>query len=122
MYEDFRSAGADIVAIGMGRPDMAADFKKRFEIPFRLLVDADQQSYRALDFKRGSLLDVAGPKVWGSGLKSMLRGTTAAPTTLDYRQLGGAAIVEPGGRLKFIHRSQSSDDNLPVEQLLDALK
>jgi hypothetical protein len=122
VYEEVRSAGADIVAVGMGRPDMAADFKGKFDIPFRLLVDTEQETYRALDIKRGSLLDVAGPRVWGSALKSFLRGTTAAPTTLDVQQLGGVAIIQPGGRIKFIYRSKTSDDNLPPERLLDELR
>lgn len=120
-YEDFRAAGADIVAIGMGLPEDAAEFKSSRNIPFRLLADTDQETYRALDIERASLAKFVTPSVLLKGTANLLKGEPSRPTRLDMKQLGGVAIVDTNGEIVFLHRSNSPADNAPVEKLLAAL-
>jgi peroxiredoxin len=118
--EDFRAKGAEVVAIGMGIPAMAADFKEKQDIPFRLLVDQEKRTYKALDLDR-SVMAATGPQVWLKGARSILKGHGMAPAQQDWQQLGGALVVDRGGRVLLAHRAKDAADNAPVRRLLEAL-
>jgi hypothetical protein len=121
-HEDFERVGANLLAIGMGTPEMAAHFRDTQDIPFPLLVDHTKQTYRALELGRGSWMDVAGPKVWARGAKSILSGKGQGVPKQDPMQLGGAIVVEAGGRVKYIRRAKTSSDNPKPEDLLGQLR
>jgi hypothetical protein len=120
-YEEFVSAGAEVVAIGMGASQRGQAFKEEMAIPFPLLIDRTRETYRLLELDRGSWNDLVGPKVWGRGLKSLARGNRQRWPSEDPKQLGGAAVVLPGPRMAFVHRAKSASDNVPVDRLLEAL-
>lgn len=121
-YEDFEGAGATVAAIGMGTTEMAADFATESNIPFPLLVDSSRQSYRALEIDKGSWSDVIGPRVWRHGLAAIREGhKLSTMPKQDPRQLGGAAVIAPGGEVRYLHRATTSSDLAPVEELLHAL-
>jgi hypothetical protein len=120
-YQDFERAGANLLAIGMGVPEMAAHFRDAQGIPFPLLVDHKRQTYRALGIGRGSLIDVAGPRVWARGARSILTGRGQGVPRQDPLQLGGAIVVETGGRVRYVHRAKTSSDNPKPEELLEQL-
>jgi AhpC/TSA antioxidant enzyme len=120
-YQEFRERGADVVAIGMGRVDMAKHFADSRSIPFRLLVDHDKDSYRALGLGTGSWLDVTGPKVWVRGIKGMAKGHASALPRQDPKQFGGVMVVDKGGEVRYLHRAKDSADNPPIDEVLDAL-
>lgn len=122
-YEDLEAKGANAAAIGMGLTAMAADFKAKQSIPFPLLVDRHRETHRALELRRGTLFEVAGPKQIARGIKRFLTGNTQgrpAPKQ-DVLQLGGALVVAPGGKVLYEHRATGAEDNAPVEDLLAAL-
>ena len=119
--EEIEATGTKVVAIGMGRPDMAAFFRDQFDIPFTLLVDHEKQTYRALQIKKGTWFDVSGPQNWARFAKAFLSGKGVAKPEQDPLQMGGVAVVQQGGRISFIHRSEASADNLPIDDLLEEL-
>jgi peroxiredoxin len=118
--EDFDVKGAEVVAIGMGNPEMAKHFKETQDIPFRLLVDPKQETYKALSLKR-SASAAAGPQVWLKGAASVLQGHGIRPAKQDWKQLGGALVVDRGGNILLVHQAEDSADNAPVRRLLEAL-
>lgn len=120
-YDEFRSRGAEVVAIGMGRVDMARHFAETRSIPFTLLVDERRESYRALDLKVGSWLDAAGPKVWMRGIKGTLAGHVSTLPKQDPKQMGGVMVVDRGGDVLYLHRAEESSDNPPIDEVLKAL-
>lgn len=120
-YESFTKKGAEVVAIGMGWPAMAAHFRDEHEIPFPLLVDHSKETYRALKIKRGSLWEVMGPQVWVRGAKNLVQGHIAKRPQQDPLQMGGVVVAAAGGEILFVHRSDNSSDNAPIEDLLAAL-
>ena len=121
-YDEIRSLGADVVAIGLGRPDMAAYFRDEFDIPFRLFVDPEKRSYKLLKMRRSGWSGVIGPSVWLPGAASILKGRGIAKPKQDPMQLGGAVMIDTSGETVFVHRADDSTDNVPVEELLDALR
>jgi hypothetical protein len=120
-YREFQDRGADVVAVGMGRVDMAKHFAQTRDIPFRLLVDQHQESYRALQLKRGTLMDVAGPKVWMRGIKGTLTGHPSSLPKQDAKQMAGVMVVAAGGDVRYLHRAEASSDNPPIDDVLAAL-
>ncbi len=120
-YPAITAKGAEVAAIGMGWPAMAAHFRDEHEVPFPLLVDHDKKTYRMIEMKRGSTWEVMGPPVWWRGIKGLIEGHLMKKPKQDPFQMGGVAVVAPGGTLRFVHRSSDSSDNAPVERLLEAL-
>lgn len=120
-YEEVKSKGAGLVAIGMGWPAAAADFRDRESIPFPLIVDHTKQTYRTLEMKRGRWVDIAGPRLLWRSTTSILGGNKQSRAKQDPLQLGGAAVVDARGELLYVHRSKDSSDNVPAEKLIAAL-
>ena len=118
--DDIKAAGAELTVIGMGATKTASDFKDKNRLPFRVLVDKKKETYRLLGLDQGSMADVAGPKVWLAGAKSVVRHGQGLPKE-DPLQLGGAMVIAPGGEVLLTHRSSTSADNLPVDALIEAL-
>jgi hypothetical protein len=118
-HQKFIERDARVVVIGMGATETARRFKEQFALPFTVLVDKKRESYRMLGLKRGSVSEVMGPRVWAKGIKSLVKHGQGAPKEDPY-QLGGVAIVKDG-KVSFVHRSDTSSDNLSIDALLEAL-
>jgi peroxiredoxin len=118
--DEIKAAGAELTVIGMGATKTASDFKNKNRLPFRLLIDKKKRTYRLLGLEQGSLADVAGPKVWMSGAKSVIRHGQGLPKE-DPLQLGGAMVIASNGEVLLVHRSKTSADNLPIDDLVEAL-
>lgn len=118
-HERFIERGARVVVIGMGATETARRFKAEYSLPFTVLVDKKRESYQLLGLKRGSILDVMGPRVWARGAASLFKHGQGLAKE-DPLQLGGVAIVKNGEPV-FVHRSETSSDNAPIDTLLEAL-
>ena len=103
----------------MGATETARQFKEQQRLPFTVLVDKKRESYRVLGLERGGFSEVLGPRVWGKGLKSLLRHGQGIPKEDPY-QLGGVAVVKDG-KVILVHRSATASDNLPIDELLAAI-
>lgn len=120
-YGEFESRDIALVAIGMGDPREATDFLGGRDVPFPLLVDGGQETYRKLELTR-SFLGSNGPKVWFKALQAaVFEGNKMSVAKQDQSQLGGAMAVAPGGQIKYLHRARNSADNAPIDDLLAAL-
>ena len=119
--EEIETKGAGIVAIGMGRPEMAAHFRDERDVPFPLIVDHDKKTYKALEMRHGNLWEVAGPQNWPRFFKGFVTGHGVAPAKQDPMQMGGVVVVEPGGKIVYAHRASAAMDNPPLEDVLAAI-
>ena len=122
-YDEIKAKGAEVVAVGMGFPELAAEFRTKFRIPFPLLVDHGRVTYKSVGLARGSFNDVMGPAVVAKGAVEFVKGNLQAlpPKGTDRMQLGGVAVVDKGGEVLLVHRSKTSADNIPVDTILEAL-
>lgn len=103
----------------MGATETARRFKAEYSLPFTVLVDKKRESYRMLGLKRGSFSEVMGPRVWVRGARSLLKHGQGVPKEDPY-QLGGAAVIKDGEPV-LVHRSETSSDNLSVDELIEVL-
>lgn len=118
---EFTAKGAAIAAIGMGMPEMAADFRDKQRVRFPLLVDRTKQTYRALEMKRGNLWDVLGPKNWIRFAKGVATGHGVDTPKQDALQMGGVIVAEPGGQVRYVFRASAAADTPPVDEVLAAV-
>src|SRR5262245_46707127 len=123
---EFERRGAQVIAVGQGTGAEAAAAAKRHRVAYPVFGDPGHQSYRTLGLGRTGL--------WGLTLAPFLddaRGSwenlkradlaAARNPRSDVRQLGGALVVGGDGRIRFLHRSQSTTDVPKTDALLAAI-
>jgi peroxiredoxin len=121
--ERFEEAGANVVLIGLGRPDQAERFCHQHELPFACTVQPDRSAHGAFGLRRGSVSQVTGPAVWLPWVRNQLTGKrqTARGGMGDTAQLQGTFVVDAGGVVRYVHRASRSSHMPSNAELLDAL-
>jgi len=121
--EQLRAAGADVVLIGQLTPRHAAHFRRRQEIELPVLADERRVSYKAAGAKIATMNELIGPKIVAKGALTTARTGLLQTRTLGHpAQLGGAMLIEPGGKVLWSHMSQDASDNASPEEILAAVK
>jgi hypothetical protein len=121
--KQIEETGAQLVLIGQATPRHASHFRRRFAPDVSMiLADEDRASYKAMGLPRGTATQLIGPKSVVKGLAHMAGGGPVQGRVIgDVAQLGGTAIVLPGGEIAWSHVSQDASDNPSVEEVLTAL-
>jgi hypothetical protein len=71
-----------------------------------VLADERRASYKAFGLKVGGVSQLLGPKVIAKGVMTSVRTGVRQSLTVGHpAQLGGAAVILPGGRVAFEHRA-----------------
>jgi hypothetical protein len=124
---EFEARGAQVIAVGQGTGAEAAAAAKKHRITYPVLGDPGHQSYRQLGLGRTGLWgltlapffdDLRGS--W-ENLKKADLAASRSPRS-DVRRLGGALVVDAAGRIRFLHRSQTTTDVPKTNALLAALE
>jgi hypothetical protein len=85
-------------------------------------ADPQRDVYRALGFGRASFARVwLHPKVWRRYAALIARGRRPHPPGQDVYQLGGDAILDAGGEVRWTYASAGPEDRPAVDELLAAL-
>lgn len=120
--EGFERAGARVVLIGLGRPEQAAVFCERREVPFDCLVQPDRSAHKAFGLRRGNVNETVGPAVWMPWLKNQVTGKPQGRFGQgDPAQLAGTFVVDPGGVVRYAYRARNSSDVPQGDEVLAAV-
>jgi peroxiredoxin len=123
--ERFEEAGANVVLVGLGKPDRAQWFCEDKHISFDCLADPEQKAYAAYGLRKAGLAEILraenGLKYMRLQLKSETRQRTAKRGE-DVVQLGGTFVVDTSGVIRYAHRNRHTGDNPPNDEVLAALK
>jgi len=124
--EEFERRGATVLAVGQGTGAEAAEVAREEGVAIPVLGDPGKAAYRALGLERAGW--------WGLLVQPMIENLLEAVDALrraslrwsasprsDVRQLGGVMIVDGQGRIRYLHRAKSAQDNPPTARLLEAL-
>ena len=120
-YAEFQKRGIAVVAIGVGSVQDAAELKAWLKLPSTVLADPEQAGYRAYGLGRGSVMQLASPKVFAAGLKAMAQGNKQVKATGDPKQLPGTFVVDQYGLVRFAHPATHAGDLASVASLLAAI-
>jgi peroxiredoxin len=121
--ERFEASGANVVLIGLGRPDQAGWFCEQHELLFTCVVQPDRSAHKAFGLRRGTLNEVTGPAVWLPWLKNQLTGKrqTSWGRQGDVAQLPGTFVVDTNGIVRFAYRSRRANDIPSNRKVLAAI-
>ena len=114
---ELHALGAQIIAIGNGTVEMAADFAKKFDINIPLFTDPSRQSYAAAGMKRS--LGLGPSSVLRAG-RAMASGHRQGKTAGDVWQQGGVVVVSPRGNIVFRHVDSGAGDHADTRAILRA--
>jgi peroxiredoxin len=119
---DIAAAGADVVFIGLGTPIQAFTFKQRARTRFTVLATADQTLYRTMGLSRDRAA-ATGPANLGPLLGLIRDGIYPYQRTGDNAQLGGAFVVDTGGReVLWDFRAHQASAIAPAGEIVAALR
>ena len=116
--------GVDLVFIGQATPRHAKHFRRTMKLePLAVLADEDRVTYKLAGLKRGNVAQVVGPRSVLSGIKHGARsGVVQGRPIGDIAQLGGAAIIGPGGELLHHEAAKNAGDTIDAGALLAAAR
>jgi len=117
----FRSAGAQIAAVGLGDRNYARLFREESGIQFPLLVDERREAYRAAGLRVGSLLHLLRRDNAAARARARAAGHRQHRTGQNPFQLGGSFVFAPGNVDLYAHVSETFGDNASPAALLAAL-
>jgi peroxiredoxin len=117
-YDQFREAGADVVAIFQYRADPTYHFCRKRGVPFDCLGDPEREGYHAVGLERGSAKEVIGPQLAKGFLRAARHGALPGIPKGDTAQRPGTFVVATDGTVAFAHYNKDSADNPPLDALL----
>jgi peroxiredoxin len=121
-HEEFREAGADIVAIFQYRADPTFHFCRKRGVPFDCLGDPERAAYHHVGLERGPMREVIGPQLIPGFLRAARHGAFAGIPKGDTQQRPGTFVVDTEGRVAFAHYNKDSGDNPDTAELLEVVQ
>jgi peroxiredoxin len=122
-HEEFRKAGADVVAIFQYRAEPTYNFCRKRDVPFDCLGDPEREGYHAVGLERGPAKEYIGPQLAKGFLRAARHGAFGgSPQGGDVAQRPGTFVVSPAGLVLYAHYHRDSADNPPISDLLAAVR
>jgi len=119
--KEIEAAGARLVFIGNGNTASARDFKATLMPDCEVLTDPSTASYALLGARRGAWA-VWSPRSWPAGLRAIRGGFRQTRTQGHAYLLGGLAILDSGGAVRWTYVSRYAGDHPHTAQVLAAVK
>lgn len=119
--EQIREAGAELVVVGNGTPEHAADFRDQERIDYPLLVDPELEAYRTAGLRRG-MRDALRAKTLTHAMRAFRQGFRQSSVKGDPWQLGGIFVIAPGGKVLWKYISREAGDHPDPDRILEVLR
>jgi len=123
---EFRRRGVRVAAVGQATGDEAARYGRMAQAEFACLGDPGRKAYRGFGLGRSDWWSMlVKPFLEAPALAwSRIRNANLAGARLehsDVKQLGGVAILDSQGVVRYLHRSQRTEDYPPTPEVLAEL-
>ncbi len=116
---ELEQLGVDVKVVTFDADYMALDYIQRTSLKWPLLLDSDQELYRAYGMERGGWWAIYNPIVIWGYLKLIFQGRLPGKPGRDWRQLGGDVIVDPTGIIRLHHISANPHDRPDIKSMLE---
>lgn len=118
--ERIESRGVRPVIVHMSDDQSAEALFERYGLgDLSRVSDPEQALYRAFELRRAGVIDLFGPRVWGQGLRAVLRGNGVGRLRGDGFQMPGVFIVHRG-RVVEGYRHKAAGDRPGYQQMAAA--
>ena len=121
-YDEIKSLGAEVVAIGTGDVEHARDFVESEAVPFPVLVDDDAEAAQAASVRKVNFAKLFAPASFPGALRAHRAGHRIGKPGKRTNQLGATFVVGPGRSVHFEHHDAHTADHAPMEEIFAALK
>lgn len=122
-HEEFREAGADVVAIFQYRAEPTYHFCRKRDVPFDCLGDPERAGYHEVGLERGPPKEYVGPQLAKGFLRAARHGAFAGnPQGGDVAQRPGTFVVSPEGIVLYAHYNKDSADHPRIDDMLSAVR
>ena len=121
-YDDIKTRGADIVAVGTGDRRYAEAFVREERIPFLVLVDDDASAAHAASLRTLNWFQLLHPRTWKASRETSKRGYHVHKAGKRVRQIGATFVIGAGDRVRYEHMDSDSTDHASIEEVLAALR
>ncbi len=119
--KEIEAGGARLVFIGNGATAFARNFKETQVPDCDVLTDPSAALYALLGARRG-VWAVWSPRSWPAGLGAIRGGFRQSRTQGDAYLLGGVAVVDSGGVVRWSYISLFAGDHPHPSQVVAAVK
>jgi len=123
---EYERRGAAVMAVGQGTGEEARRFFEKWEISIPSLGDPGAVAYQAYGMLRGTWWEIVFRSLLTEPVETLrliakadMAG--AALHASDPQRLPGVAIIERGGRLRFIHRAKETREMAEGSEIFAAL-
>jgi len=108
---DLENAGVGLAVVGMtASSEGLRSFGQQYGLTSAAwLADPDRLLYRALELRRGSLLQLFGPRVWVAGVLAAMRGHGIGKLEGDGFQMPGAFVIHRGRVVRGYRHTTAAD-------------
>jgi peroxiredoxin len=121
-YDEIRSRGAEVVAVGTGSVRHAAAFVADESVPFPVLVDDDARAARAASVRRVGFFRLLTDRRSREGAKrARAAGHRIHKAGRRVTQLGATFVIGPGEQVRYEHVDDHSADHAPLADVLASL-
>jgi hypothetical protein len=116
--------GVGVVAVAFAAPESLADWATRLGLDgVTLLADPERILYTEFGLGRASFARVwLDPRVWQRYAELLLHGRRLERPDDDTLQLGGDALVDAEGRIRWIYRSRGPEDRPSLLEIVTAVR
>jgi peroxiredoxin len=121
-HEDFRKAGADVVAIFQYRAEPTFHFCRKRGVPFECLGDPEREGYHAVGLERGGAMEVIGPQLVKGWLRAARHGALPGIPKGDTAQRPGTFVIATDGTVAYAHYNKDSSDNPDTAEILAVVR
>ena len=112
-----------LVCITFAAPPLLRAFQRELQLDLPLLGDPGRAVYDAFGFGRGSVRRVwLDPRVWTRYAQLLARGQRPGWSGQDTLQLGGDAVIDAAGIVRWIYRSAGPDERPSIATLAAQLQ
>lgn len=118
----FQELDTRIVVVTFERGPLARGYVRETGLGWPILVDETRALYRGYGMLHGRTWDIWGPRTWWAYAKELFRGRVPRSTGVgsDTSQLGGNVLVDPSGRVTFLHVGSGPADRPSIDALVAA--
>jgi peroxiredoxin len=102
----------NIVLVGMGDQKETAEFRRRMEVPQKMISDPTKTLFQQFGLRRASFGQFVNPRVVKRGISALRAGHREGLPNADPFQLAGVFILNQDGEVLFEHRSSDASDTL----------
>ena len=122
-YDEIKSLGGEVVAIGTGNQSYAAAFVEEEHVPFPVLVDDQGEAAKAAQLRSlGMLKLIFNREALAGGKRARQAGHRIHRPGKRTTQLGATFVVGSGDRVRYEHVDRHSADHTPLDEVIAALR